>query len=136
MFPRIDVNKNGLAMFFEPYEQILVEHAFNNRVEFNSREAYKIANEALNARGLHDISRASVINFLNGMVDAGFLTYREETCKGGSRRIYTAHTGTCQLYKTRRHEMDLKTFVTTMGQTIFERLHDLAPDAPLEEANS
>lgn len=133
MFPRIDVNKNGLAMFFKPYEQILVEHAFNNRVEFNSREAYKIANDTLKARGLHDISRASVINFLNDMVEARILTYRKETCKGGSRRIYTAHTGTCQLYKVKRHEMDLKTFVSTMGRAIFERLHEFAPDVEIGE---
>ena len=34
------------------------------------------------------ISRASVINFLNRMVDEGVLGFRDATGKGGHRRIY------------------------------------------------
>lgn len=36
------------------------------------------------------ISRASIINFLNSMVDEGLLDYTEITGKGGHRRIYSA----------------------------------------------
>ena len=36
------------------------------------------------------ISRASIINFLNAMVDDGVLNYTEITGKGGHRRIYSA----------------------------------------------
>jgi len=43
-------------------------------------------NEALSGK---TISRASVINFLNAMVDEGVLIYRETTGKGGYRRIYS-----------------------------------------------
>ena len=51
-----------------------------------SKEVWQHANKALT--GIRTISRASIINFLNYMVDEGVLNYKEETCKGGSRRIY------------------------------------------------
>lgn len=53
----------------------------------SSREAWLRVNEALH--GDKTISRASIINFLNAMVDEGVLGYRETTGKGGYRRIYS-----------------------------------------------
>jgi hypothetical protein len=52
-----------------------------------SKEVWQHSNKAL--KGVRTISRASIINFLNSMVDEGALNYKEETCKGGSRRIYS-----------------------------------------------
>ncbi|GAH16083.1 unnamed protein product [marine sediment metagenome] len=40
--------------------------------------------------GKRTISRASIINFLNYMVDEEMLTFHEITGKGGHRRIYKA----------------------------------------------
>jgi len=40
--------------------------------------------------GKRTISRASIINFLNAMVDESVLNYTEITGKGGHRRIYSA----------------------------------------------
>lgn len=51
-----------------------------------SKEVWQNTNEAL--KGIRTISRASIINFLNAMIDEGVLNYKEETCKGGTRRIY------------------------------------------------
>jgi predicted transcriptional regulator len=34
------------------------------------------------------MSRAAVINFLNVMVEEGFLEYKETTAKGGRKRLY------------------------------------------------
>jgi len=51
-----------------------------------SKEVWQHDNEVL--KGIRTISRASIINFLNAMVDEGVLKYKEETCKGGTRRIY------------------------------------------------
>lgn len=51
-----------------------------------SKEAWQHVNEVL--KDTKTISRASIINFLNAMVDEGVLNYEEETCKGGSRRRY------------------------------------------------
>jgi len=51
-----------------------------------SKEVWQHTNEVL--KGIRTISRASIINFLNAIVDEGVLNYKEETCKGGTRRIY------------------------------------------------
>lgn len=53
----------------------------------NSRQTWLQVNEALS--GAKTISRASIINFLNAMVDEGVLNYHETTGKGGYRRIYS-----------------------------------------------
>jgi len=52
-----------------------------------SKEVWLHANKFL--KDIRTISRASIINFLNAMVDEGVLNYKVETCKGGTRRIYT-----------------------------------------------
>jgi len=52
-----------------------------------SKEVWHHTNKVL--KGIRTISRASIINFLNAMVDEGVLNYREETCKGGYRRVYS-----------------------------------------------
>ena len=52
-----------------------------------SRDVWEHANEAL--KDIKTVSRASIINFLNAMVDEGVLNYVEETCRGGSRRVYS-----------------------------------------------
>ncbi len=49
---------------------------------------YFNVNERLD--GGKSISRASIINFLNAMVDEGVLDYVEETGKGGYHRVYSA----------------------------------------------
>lgn len=50
-----------------------------------SREAWSHVNNVLDEEGR---SRASVINFLNYMVDEGVLSYEEKSCKGGYQRVY------------------------------------------------
>jgi len=52
-----------------------------------SKEVWQHTNKVL--KGIRTISRASIINFLNAMVEEGVLNYENETCKGGTRRIYT-----------------------------------------------
>ena len=51
-----------------------------------SKEVWIHANKVL--KGIRTISRASIIIFLNAMVDEGVLNYKEETGKGGYRRVY------------------------------------------------
>ncbi len=50
-----------------------------------SREVWAKVNERLVGK---TISRASIINFLNAMVDEGILNYDERTGKGGYHRVY------------------------------------------------
>ena len=52
----------------------------------SSRDVWVKTNVGL--AGTKTISRASIINFLNAMVDVGVLTFHEITGKGGHRRIY------------------------------------------------
>jgi len=51
------------------------------------------------------VSRASVINFLNYMVDEGLLTYTVETGKGGHHRIYSPKDKTEKKFRDTVHLM-------------------------------
>ncbi len=50
-----------------------------------AREVWIKVNERLGGKA---ISRASIINFLNAMVDEGVLDYEERTGKDGYHRVY------------------------------------------------
>ena len=83
-----DPAEEGLAKVLRDYQIEALKLVWNRGEDgVNSREVYQQVNEAL--RGIRTISRASIINFLNAMVDEGVLNYKEETCKGGYRRIYS-----------------------------------------------
>lgn len=78
----------GLAKVLRDYQIEALKLVWNNGEEgVNSREAWQHANKEL--VGIRTISRASIINFLEAMVDEGVLNYKEETCQGGYRRIYS-----------------------------------------------
>ena len=78
----------GLAKVLRDYQIEALKVVWEKGEEgVNSREVYQQANKAL--KGIRTISRASIINFLNAMVDEGVLNYEEETGKGGYRRIYS-----------------------------------------------
>ena len=50
-----------------------------------SREVWSQVNQNLDGK---TISRASIINFLNSLVDEGVLDFDERTGKGGYHRVY------------------------------------------------
>jgi len=78
----------GLAKVLRDYQIEALKLVWNNGEEgVNSREAWQHANKEL--VGIRTISRASIINFLDAMVEEGVINYKEETCKGGYRRIYS-----------------------------------------------
>jgi len=78
----------GLAKVLKDYQIEALRLVWEKGEEgVNSREVYQHVNKAL--QGIRTISRASIINFLNAMVDEGVLNYKEETCKGGLRRVYS-----------------------------------------------
>jgi predicted transcriptional regulator len=66
---------------FKPWEQVCFQ-ALWVQGEASSREVYEYVHKGIS------VSRASVINFLNDMVERGFIDYREVTGKGGYKRIY------------------------------------------------
>ncbi|MBD3173073.1 hypothetical protein GF326_11435 [Candidatus Bathyarchaeota archaeon] len=76
-------------MILKDYQELALKYLWRLDGEgASSRDVWVQVNEDL---GENDsISRASIINFLNSMVDEGVLNYTETTGKGGHRRIYTA----------------------------------------------
>ena len=94
---RLNTGKSGLAMVLKDYQEVAMKHLWTlNGGGASSNDVYKAVNETMPARE-HDngrtasaISRASIINFLNAMVDEGVLNYTTITDRGGPKRIYTA----------------------------------------------
>jgi predicted transcriptional regulator len=84
---KFDMEQEGLLTLLRPYQAVLMEHIWNlnknERVDIISREAYQFLSGKPEKK-----SRASVINFLNDMVEEGILGYEEKTGKGGYHRIY------------------------------------------------
>jgi Fe2+ or Zn2+ uptake regulation protein len=82
---QIDLSQKGLRMVFKDWQAfafLLVEEAHN---PMGSKQVHA----SLLLHG-HDISRASVINFCNRLVDAGLFTDHSVTGKGGHKSQYSA----------------------------------------------
>lgn len=81
----LDSEKQGLAMFFKDWQAESLRYLWSIQPEgANSRAVWLNVNESLE----RSISRASIINYLNAMVDNGMLDYEERTGKGGHQRVY------------------------------------------------
>jgi len=84
---KFDTDKEGLHTLFRPYQALLLEHLWElnreSRVGVKSSQAHRYMLDKP-----EKISRASVINFLNDMVDEDILDYEEKTGKGGYHRVY------------------------------------------------
>ncbi|MFH2110385.1 MAG: hypothetical protein ABIJ47_03880 [Candidatus Bathyarchaeota archaeon] len=68
----MDLSKTGYEMFFKPYQILALRYLWTVQEGANSREVWDQVNEKLQG----SISRASIINGLNAMVDNGLLGYR------------------------------------------------------------
>ncbi len=77
----------GLSKVLRDYQEEALKFVWENSNGVISREVWVHANEAF--EGKKTISRASIINFLNAMVDEGVLNYVERSGKGGYHRVYT-----------------------------------------------
>ena len=81
----LDSEKQGLAMFFKDWQGESLRYLWSIQPEGAiSRAVWLNVNERLEG----SISRASIINYLNDMVDEELLTYTEKTGKGGHHRVY------------------------------------------------
>ena len=77
---------DGLAKVFKDYQEEAVKFIWEVGDQGAiSKEVWLKVNERLIDK---TISRASIILFLNAMVDEGVLGYHEETGKGGYHRVY------------------------------------------------
>ena len=85
---KFDPSATGLYKVFKDYQVEAMRFIWANGDEgVTSRIVHREVNEKL--AGGKSISRASIINFLNDMVDEGFLDYVEESGKGGYHRVYS-----------------------------------------------
>jgi len=79
---KFDLDEKGLLTVLKPHQAALMRIVWSEG-DVDSRTAYHRLQKTPYA-----MSRATVINFLNEMVDEGFLDYRETTGKGGHKRFY------------------------------------------------
>ena len=87
---QLNTGKTSLAMFFKDYQVESLRYLWRIQPEgANSRSVWTNVNESIQG----SISRASVINYLNAMVDESLLTYTETTGKGGIQRVYSTKYG-------------------------------------------
>ena len=85
---KFDTNNDGFLTVMRDYQEICLRFVWEKGEEgVTSGTAWLHTNKVLMEKE-KSISRASVIFFLNDMVDEGFLTFREETGKGGYHRIW------------------------------------------------
>ena len=84
---KFDPSEQGLRKTLKEYEEMALRYVWSLGKEgAGSGLVWRQVNEQLGEG--RSISRASIIFFLNRMVDQGVLEYREETGKGGHHRIY------------------------------------------------
>ncbi len=80
-------SKQGLRKTLKEYEEIALRYVWSvGEKGVGSGKTWKVTKERLGTG--KTISRASVIFFLNRMVDQGVLDYRSATGKGGHHRVY------------------------------------------------
>ena len=86
---KLDTGKSGLGAVFKGYELAALEYLFSVDEGVGSGKVWTWINEESDwGTAGHTISRASVIFFLNRLVDDDLLEWRDATGKGGHHRIY------------------------------------------------
>ena len=84
---KFNTNNEGLETLFKLYQALLLEWIWeqneDQRKGVNSNQAHLYLKTTSESK-----SRASVIFFLNDVVEEGILTYEERTGKGGHHRVY------------------------------------------------
>ena len=84
---KFDPTKHGLRKTLKEYEEAGLRYVWSIGEEgVGSGKTWVAVNEKLDPE--KRVSRASVIFFLNRMVDQGVLDYRSATGKGGHHRVY------------------------------------------------
>ncbi len=110
-----DTSEKGLLTLFKPYQAALMEHIWklnsSGRTGITSGQAYEFLKVHPDSK-----SRASVIFFLNDMVEEGILGYEEKTGKGGYHRVYYP-------------KMNRKQFANHVVETITRKLVEVFPSA-------
>ena len=113
-----DTIEDGFRTVVKDYQEVAFRYLWSlDGGGASSRDIWMNVNKDLMGEG--SISRASIINFMNYMVDEGALDYTEITGKGGHRRIYSA----------KYDEAEFKEFV---ANKIISKLYETWPEATLK----
>lgn len=83
---KVDTGKEGHRILFTDYQKAIIDNLIkspNQIVTYTSAEM----DESLKKQGIK-ISRASIIFYMNFLVDDGLATYEEKSGKGGYHRVY------------------------------------------------
>ena len=82
-----DPSKDGLRKTLREYEELALRYIWETGEEgAGSGSTWRAVNERLGEG--KSISRASIIFFLNRMLEQGVLSFRDATGKGGHHKIY------------------------------------------------
>lgn len=121
-FKNFNPAEKGLRKTLREYEELALRHIWDVGEEgANSGRTWEAVNMELGMG--KSISRASLIYFLNRMVDQGVLSFRDATGKGGHQRIYVP----------RLDERGYKKYVV---RTLFESVAKDFPEATEEVIGS
>jgi hypothetical protein len=113
-----DTREDGFRTVVKDYQEMALRFVWGSGERgVSTREAWLHVNKELGGSG--SISRASIINFLNAMVDEGALSYTETTGKGGHRRIYSP-------------PLDEEGFKRYVTKNVIAKLFETWPDATKE----
>ena len=82
---KMDLSQSGLSMFLRDYQYEALRVLWNSDTGLLSRSVW----EQVNANMSSSISRASIINYLNAMLELNILKGSDETGKGGHRTRYS-----------------------------------------------
>lgn len=97
---KMDLSKDGLSMFLKDYQYEALNVLWKSDTGLLSRSVW----EQVNSNMADSISRASIINYLNAMLEIGILKGEDETGKGGHRMRYSPAM----------NEEELKVFLSDM----------------------
>jgi hypothetical protein len=104
-----DTGEDGFRTVVKEYQEMALRFVWSSGERgVSTKEAWLHVNKELG--GSESISRASIINFLNAMVDEGALSYIEITGKGGHRRIYSPPPGRGGIQALRDEECHSQAF--------------------------
>ncbi len=119
---KIDPSKVGLRKTLREYEELALRYIWENGEEgATSAPTWRTVNERLGEG--KTISRASIINFLNRMVDQNVLSWRDTTGKGGHHRIYVPNHDEREYWKHILRTV-IKSMMTDFSEETLEVLNE------------
>jgi len=127
---KLDPSRQGLRKTLKEYEEIGLRYVWSiGEGGVGSGKTWEAVSERLGPD--KSISRASVIFFLNRMVDQGVLEYRSATGKGGHHKVYFPAMDE-RAYKKYLLKTVVKSLMKDYPEETDEALRELRNDAAAE----